>query len=133
MSDTMDEIFRATKPPKHYMIGGVIKKVPRQIRPRSKRMWDRLDEYSEARKAFMLDLGAKQDPAGNWIGKCQAFVHNRRVLSIHHKRGRLGKLLTDTRYFMAVCRKCHEWIHNNITESRKRGWIAQRGEWNKTT
>ena len=95
-------------------------------------MWDRLDEYSEARKAFMLDLGAKQDAYGNWIGKCQACGH-RSPLVIHHKRGRLGRLLIDALHFMAVCRMCHEWIHNNITESRNRGWIAQRGEWNKTT
>lgn len=50
-------------------------------------------------------------------------------MDIHHMRGRLGKLLTDERYFMAVCRKAHLWIHDNIELARQRGWICETGKW----
>ena len=37
---------------------------------------------------------------------------------LHHKKGRVGKLLTDKKFFMAVCRSCHnkiedggEWVY----------------------
>lgn len=42
---------------------------------------------------------------------------------LHHKAGRVGKLLYDENYFMAVNRFCHGWIHANPKESRKKGWL----------
>ena len=32
---------------------------------------------------------------------------------IHHKAGRVGKKLVDTKDFLAVCFECHEKIHHN--------------------
>lgn len=45
-------------------------------------------------------------------------------LDLHHKRGRDGKNLH--RDFMTVCRDCHEWIHTNVLESYKMGWLLSR-------
>src|SRR5688500_5357244 len=45
---------------------------------------------------------------------------------LHHKRGRNGKLLTDIRYFLAVCRPCHDHIHSDIPFSRANGFIESR-------
>lgn len=50
--------------------------------------------------------------------------------SPHHKRGRLGALLCDTRFWIALCRRHHDWVHANIAEARKLDLIAQPGEWN---
>lgn len=50
-------------------------------------------------------------------------------LELHHKRGRTGALLTDDRHWMAVCSRCHRWIHENPAAAAWRGWLAQRGEW----
>src|SRR3990167_2430952 len=50
--------------------------------------------------------------------------------SPHHKRGRLGALLCDTRFWIPLCRKHHSWVHANIAEARKLDLIAQPGEWN---
>lgn len=36
-----------------------------------------------------------------------------RGTEIHHKRGRLGPLLTDKSNFLAVCLPCHERIEAN--------------------
>jgi hypothetical protein len=48
----------------------------------------------------------------------------------HHVRGRLGDLLFDTRFFLAVSEEGHAWIHRNVAQARKHGWYAQPGEWN---
>lgn len=52
-------------------------------------------------------------------------------LELHHVRGRLGPLLLDERYWMALCPECHRWVHENIEAARKRNLIAAAGDWNK--
>lgn len=49
----------------------------------------------------------------------------------HHKRGRLGPLLMDERYWIPVCRNLHDWIGNHPEEARKVGLLCQPGEWNR--
>lgn len=55
----------------------------------------------------------------------------KRATEVHHKRGRMGKLLFDQRYFMAVCREDHVWIDANRAESRRRGYLCGVGEWGR--
>lgn len=38
---------------------------------------------------------------------------NSKGLQIHHKKGRIGELLFDKKYFLAVCQNCHNYIENN--------------------
>ena len=45
---------------------------------------------------------------------------------IHHKKGRIGNLLTDVRYFLAVCFACPHWIELNPKEAFKRGFSVSR-------
>lgn len=45
---------------------------------------------------------------------------------VHHKRGRVGRLLTDARYFLAVCHSCHEWIELHPQEAKKLGFSMRR-------
>lgn len=45
---------------------------------------------------------------------------------VHHKRGKEGDLLYDVRYFLAVCRKCHTWIHDNPELAYEQGWSLSR-------
>lgn len=42
---------------------------------------------------------------------------------VHHINGRIGSLLTDERYFLAVSTEGHRWIHENVKEARSKGWI----------
>lgn len=44
----------------------------------------------------------------------------------HHKKGRIGDLLTDERYFMALSDKCHQHIHDYPTEAYANGWMLNR-------
>lgn len=48
----------------------------------------------------------------------------------HHLRGRAGSLFLDERFFLAVCRQCHDFIRDNIAEARKLGLVAEIGKWN---
>lgn len=45
---------------------------------------------------------------------------------LHHKKGRIGDLLTDERYFLAVCHRCHQRIELNSEEARKKGFSLER-------
>lgn len=42
---------------------------------------------------------------------------------IHHKNGREGDRLNDTRFFMSICRDCHTWLHEHPKVSRENGWL----------
>jgi hypothetical protein len=45
---------------------------------------------------------------------------------LHHAKGRVGKLLTDVRYFKALCRKCHRWVEENPEQSKEIGLSLSR-------
>lgn len=57
--------------------------------------------------------------------KCQV-CHIKYSKDIHHKRGRIGDLLTDSNYFLAVCRSCHEKIETSPDWARKMGFSENR-------
>lgn len=43
------------------------------------------------------------------------------AVEIHHKRGRVGDLLTDEQFFVACCRYCHRFVE------RHREWAFANG------
>lgn len=45
---------------------------------------------------------------------------------IHHKRGRIGDLLTNKEFFMAVSPQGHNYIHHFTKESYEKGWMLNR-------
>lgn len=67
-------------------------------------------EYKVLRKEYLKE--------NEMCERCNKFASE-----IHHKNGRNGTRLVDVDYFMAVCRKCHNYIHANPTESRQEGWL----------
>jgi len=50
-------------------------------------------------------------------------ICKRAATEIHHKSGRNGERLNDISKFMAICRTCHTWVHNNPQQSRNKNWI----------
>jgi hypothetical protein len=83
--------------------------------------------YREA-KAMFLDMQIRQ---GVCCPICGREVD--KTFDIHHKAGREGyadqwarelgiTLLTDVRHFLALDRKCHEWVEANPAESKRRGF-----------
>jgi len=45
----------------------------------------------------------------------------------HHKKGRVGDLLNDVRYWMPICYNCHRWIHDHVDASYQLGWLIKSG------
>lgn len=50
---------------------------------------------------------------------------------LHHSRGRCGTLYIDARFFVALCRTCHNWIPDNMDAARKLGLLCAKGDWGK--
>jgi hypothetical protein len=92
----------------------------KRISPISKSQRAKLLIYSRQRIAFLREHK-----------RCAVFP-NLRATEIHHQRGRAGSLLLDIQYWLAVSFKGHRWIHDNINEARKGGFIAEAGDWGKT-
>lgn len=122
--------------PNEKTIGGLIRKTAAKVRQRirrtSTRQRQRLKDYRIARSRFM-----REHPRCEACAKIAALGHDldekpHAASEPHHVRGRAGKLLTDTRYFLAVCRKAHEWIHAHPALARSLGLLAPPGQWNRT-
>lgn len=45
---------------------------------------------------------------------------------VHHTKGRIGSLLTDKRYFVALCRGCHNRVEENPIWAKKHGYSKSR-------
>lgn len=52
-------------------------------------------------------------------------------LDVHHSRGRRGPLLTATQHWIALCRVCHRFVHDNPSWARAQGLLCKQGEWGK--
>lgn len=75
-------------------------------------------QYSEIRKKFL-----------NQYPMCQAKIVIDCCITasqVHHKAGRIGKLLCDTNHFLAVCHPCHEYIELHKKESIQLGFSELR-------
>ena len=46
--------------------------------------------------------------------------------TIHHKKGRIGELLTNTKYFLPACMRCHDKIEINPEWAREKGYSLNR-------
>jgi hypothetical protein len=49
---------------------------------------------------------------------------------LHHSRGRAGRLYSDDRFFVALCRKAHDWARDFPRVARELGLVAEFGGWN---
>lgn len=58
--------------------------------------------------------------------KCQVSGCNKVSECVHHKRGRIGELLTDTRHFLAVCMEHHQQIEGNPEWAKENGYSSSR-------
>lgn len=67
--------------------------------------------YSEKRIDFLADHPT-----------CQNCLRKKSV-DIHHKEGRIGTAYLDEKTWAALCRFCHDWIHQHPREAREQGWL----------
>lgn len=92
-------------------------KNPVKISKKSNKQKVMEQSYSLVRKAFLLKNL-----------KCQADLPGctNQSTEVHHKKGRIGNLLIDTKFFLAVCRNCHEIIENQPNLAKDLGLSESR-------
>ena len=86
------------------------------INKKSERRTKEEREYSKLRKEF---LETKMI--------CEVEGCSNQSCDVHHKKHRSGSLYLDVTYFMAVCRDCHTYIHENPDESYEKGYLIKHG------
>ena len=60
---------------------------------------------------------------------CQAHlpgICTGQATEVHHKAGRIGRLLLDILHWLGVCHACHHWIENNRAEAMELGFSIKR-------
>lgn len=86
----------------------------------------RMDVYKE-----MVRIWKKKNP---WCVVCPVVFPTRfrkRTREPHHSRGKLGDLLFMQEYWIPICRRCHNWVGDNIGKARELGFICRYGLWNR--
>lgn len=85
------------------------------IAPISKKRSQELVGYKKARNKYMANHST-----------CEVSECNRPANDLHHKRGRIGSLLWDPKFFMAVCRPHHNEIEENPEWAYKNNYSVKR-------
>lgn len=91
------------------------KKKPKRIKPRSDKRAKQEREYLEKRKKYLQD-----NPVCKFKG-C-----NLEATTVHHPKGRLGKLLTDETNFLGLCMEHHVYVENNPNFAKANGYSLGR-------
>jgi hypothetical protein len=78
----------------------------------SRKQASKLREYYALRKAFLATHPV-----------CEITGCGEKSVDLHHRMKR-GKYLNDPRYFLAVCRPCHDRCHRNPAWARANGYLA---------
>lgn len=99
-----------------------MKKTQKRIKPRSDKMTKKMKVYNVKRIEFLTDNPLCQCViAGKRLPCCQG-----EATDIHHKKGRLGEMLTDSDYWMALCRPCHDAIHHDAEWAYDNGFLISK-------
>ena len=72
-------------------------------------------QYWKVRKAFL-----EENPYCKRCGKPSQ--------DLHHSKGKIGKLLLDTKYFIPLCRIDHTWVELSPKEAKEQGYSVSRLE-----
>ena len=93
------------------------KQISPQYKANRKKSKDDNKEYNKERKLYLK--------ANN---QCEAKLQGCKKVAtqIHHKKGRVGKLLTDVRYWLPVCEDCHRRIEDNPKMAYEKGLSLKR-------
>lgn len=91
-----------------------------RVRPRSKAMKRRLQEYWKLAARFLADHP-----------HCKKTGCKKPSKDVHHTRGRAGELLLDWRLWLPLCREDHDWVRDNPAAARSAGLLCEKGKWNE--
>jgi len=103
----------SSSPPKKKTASKTVKN--NYISPISKKQAERLKEYRKLRDEYMKVHET-----------CETRDCSSPATEVHHSAGRIGDLLTDTNYFLAVCRRCHRYIEEHPQWAKDNGYSFNR-------
>ena len=89
----------------------------KKIAPRSKKRIAQEKIYSDLRRVFLNKPENKVCP-----------ITNEPTTTIHHKKGRIGDLLIDTRYWVALSMDGHIFVEQNPEWAKEHGYSLSRLE-----
>lgn len=87
-----------------------------RLHRRSKKLQSEMRKYRKEKAEFLEKNIWCEFPASDGRPSCL-----NRSVDVHHINGREGKKLRDQSNWVAVCRFCHDYIHNNGKEARRLG------------
>lgn len=90
-----------------------VKLKPVRIAQVSKKQASKNREYLKVRLEFLN--------ANQFCACCPSYATD-----VHHKKGREGTLLTDIRFFLPVCRRCHNYIEEHPEWAKRKGYSQDR-------
>lgn len=93
-------------------------------RKRSKAMTKRMKIYNQEVKKWLKGKTCAVFPF------CVVYQRPNPATQCHHLRGRVGSLLMDKRFWLPVSAEGHNWIHENMEQARKLGFLCAKGQWN---
>lgn len=99
-----------------------------KLRPMSKKRQRESRTYSLLRAAF-LEAKPKCEACAPITGYACVAGNGSNLMAnrsrdVHHVKGRLGGNLNNPDTWLAVCRTCHNWIHNHPRDARALGLLA---------
>lgn len=97
-----------------------LRKPKSKIKPVSKKQTSDLNKYGKVRAEYLREHPCCEVGLPG-CGGCDT-----RMLQIHHKKGRIGDLLTNKKYFLTVCYDCHIYIEAHPALARENGWSLSR-------
>lgn len=87
---------------------------PGYIKRRSAKRTKQEKTYLQLNRIFLKDK------------QCQCKGCENRASEVHHKRGRIGKLLLDIRFWLACCTDCHKEIEAKPEWAKEKGYSLSR-------
>ena len=110
----------------HLVAGDVCAICEERIRP-AKVKAQGINKVSQKRSKELAEYTHKKKKFLEANPRCAVFPKQTSI-DIHHIRGKIGSRFLDERYWLAVSRDGHNWIHDNEEEASKQGWYLSRLE-----
>jgi hypothetical protein len=110
----------------HYVSGDVCPICEERLRPEKVKVLG-INKVSKKRSKEVAEYRNKKKKFLSENPRCAVFP-KLMAIDIHHIRGKIGSRFLDERYWLAVSREGHNWIHDNEEEASKQGWYLSRLE-----
>lgn len=101
----------------------------KEVKPQKEKKVYVIPKQSEKLKAKTIEYLKVRAEYMNKHQKCEAGIVCNKLnfaTDCHHKKGKIGELLVNSDFFLAVCRDCHSWIELHPIESKEKGFSLDR-------